>query len=193
MPVYKIATTNSTYITPDWCNHCVGSPQVVNMPVIGTAVACQAQCARDSDCDYFYHKIELGHAYCFFKRYYSAEVVLAKTNDASCDPLYQPSEGSAGPKNCDVDIVVTYLDGPRVSNFGARHCSDWYGTLGDAMYVCNAHEDCVGLHDFDCNNAAWRWCSNSIESLMHPQISGGRLADDTKACTKVKSSSGGPA
>merc|ERR1712083_1108324 len=78
-----------------------------------------------------------------------------------------------------ITLGSTYLDGPRTSNFAfSAHCSDWYGTLAEAQAKCSADSGCTALHDYNCDDWGWRYCTSSILDITSAGF-------DTFACLQV--------
>merc|ERR1719221_319106 len=80
-------------------------------------------------------------------------------------------------------MVSDFVDGPNVSN-QAWHgmCSQWSGSLEDAVKYCNQWPNCNALHDFDCDGWSYRYCFSNIKALtLHSDD-----YTDRMACTKER-------
>lgn len=81
-------------------------------------------------------------------------------------------------KECENSASLEWTLGPKVGNDIYKKCSDTFNTFEDAQNACLADKSCGWLHDFNCDDKKWRWCSTSVE----------RTSDDGKACSYIKGS-----
>jgi hypothetical protein len=101
--------------------------------------------------------------------------------DRNIQALKKQSDSEAKACTKIADDAISYVEGPRVSNFATSSCSTWIGTKQAAQAKCNQDSNCSVIFDFDCDGQKWRYCSNlDIADAV-------TMGPDSAACTMVNS------